>query len=34
MDFKGFGESKPLVPNNSDEDRAINRRTEFKIVKR
>ncbi len=34
MDFKGFGESKPLVPNNSDADRAINRRTEFKIVKR
>jgi len=34
MDFKGFGESKPLVPNKSEEDRAINRRTEFKIVKR
>jgi outer membrane protein OmpA-like peptidoglycan-associated protein/tetratricopeptide (TPR) repeat protein len=34
MDFKGYGESKPMVPNNSDADRAINRRTEFKIVKR
>jgi len=34
LQFKGFGESKPLVPNNTDADRAINRRTEFKIVKR
>jgi len=34
MKFKGFGESKPLVPNNSESDRAINRRTEFKILKR
>lgn len=34
MDFKGFGESKPMVPNNSERERAINRRTEFKIVKR
>ncbi|MEM9053506.1 MAG: OmpA family protein [Bacteroidota bacterium] len=34
MQFKGFGESKPLVQNNSDADRAINRRTEFKIIKR
>jgi outer membrane protein OmpA-like peptidoglycan-associated protein len=34
MNFKGYGESKPMVPNNSDADRAINRRTEFKIVKR
>ena len=34
MNFKGYGESKPLVPNNSEIDRAINRRTEFKIVKR
>jgi outer membrane protein OmpA-like peptidoglycan-associated protein/tetratricopeptide (TPR) repeat protein len=34
MNFKGFGESKPLVQNNSENDRALNRRTEFKIVKR
>jgi outer membrane protein OmpA-like peptidoglycan-associated protein len=34
MKFKGFGESKPLVPNQSEENRSINRRTEFKIVKR
>ena len=27
----GYGESKPLVPNNSDKNRAINRRIEFKI---
>jgi outer membrane protein OmpA-like peptidoglycan-associated protein len=26
---KGYGESKPLVPNNSDKNRAKNRRTEF-----
>lgn len=29
----GLGESKPLVPNNSDENRALNRRVELKIVK-
>jgi len=34
MSFQGYGESKPMVANNSDADRAINRRTEFKIVKR
>lgn len=34
MNFKGFGESKPMIPNNSDAARAVNRRTEFKIVKR
>jgi outer membrane protein OmpA-like peptidoglycan-associated protein len=28
----GYGKSKPLVPNTSDENRAINRRVEFKIV--
>ncbi len=31
MTFKGFGESKPLVPNTSPENRSINRRTEFRI---
>ena len=28
----GYGESKPLVPNTSDENRAINRRVEFTII--
>ncbi|MCS7000707.1 MAG: OmpA family protein [Bacteroidota bacterium] len=28
----GFGESRPLVPNTSDENRARNRRTEFVII--
>lgn len=30
---KGFGESKPLVPNDSDANREKNRRVEFKITK-
>jgi outer membrane protein OmpA-like peptidoglycan-associated protein len=29
---KGFGKSKPIVPNNSEANRAINRRTEFVIT--
>jgi OOP family OmpA-OmpF porin len=29
----GFGESKPLVPNNSDANRERNRRVEFRITK-
>ena len=29
---KGFGESKPLVPNKDDESRTINRRVEFKRI--
>ena len=32
LSAKGFGESKPDVPNNSDENRAFNRRVEFKIL--
>lgn len=31
IDAKGYGKSKPLVPNDSDENRAINRRVEFTI---
>ena len=31
---KGFGERKPLVPNDSEENRETNRRVEFRITKR
>jgi outer membrane protein OmpA-like peptidoglycan-associated protein len=34
MSFKGYGPSQPLVPNDSDENRAKNRRAELIIVKR
>lgn len=33
LSFVGFGESKPLVPNDSPENRAINRRTEFELIR-
>jgi outer membrane protein OmpA-like peptidoglycan-associated protein len=29
---KGFGESQPLVPNDSDKNRKLNRRTEFVVL--
>jgi outer membrane protein OmpA-like peptidoglycan-associated protein/tetratricopeptide (TPR) repeat protein len=29
---EGYGESKPIVPNTSEENRALNRRIEFKIL--
>lgn len=32
VDFKGYGESKPIVPNDSDENRQTNRRIEFMIL--
>ncbi len=34
MQAKGYGESEPLVPNTSEENRYMNRRVEFKIVKK
>ena len=34
LSYKGHGESKALVPNNSDENRAVNRRTEFYVMKK
>lgn len=34
LSFKGFGETKFLVPNTSEESRAKNRRTEFVIVEK
>jgi flagellar motor protein MotB len=33
MTVKGFGGTKPLVPNDSETHRQQNRRVEFKIVK-
>src|SRR5262249_331076 len=32
LDSQGFGQSKPLVPNNSKRNRAKNRRVEFMIL--
>lgn len=32
LKFKGFGETKPKVPNSNDKNRAENRRTDFKIL--
>jgi outer membrane protein OmpA-like peptidoglycan-associated protein len=30
--YKGYGKTQPIIPNTSDENRAKNRRTEFKII--
>jgi outer membrane protein OmpA-like peptidoglycan-associated protein/tetratricopeptide (TPR) repeat protein len=30
--FKGYGKTQPLVPNSTDDNKAQNRRTEFKII--
>jgi outer membrane protein OmpA-like peptidoglycan-associated protein len=32
MVFKGYGKTQPIAPNDNDENRAKNRRTEFKII--
>lgn len=34
MVFKGYGKTQPIAPNDNDENRAKNRRTEFKIIAR
>ncbi|MEZ4756090.1 MAG: OmpA family protein [Flavobacteriales bacterium] len=34
LTWKGYGETKPLKPNDSDANRAINRRVEFRVVER
>lgn len=34
MGWKGFGETKPLVPNTDEASRALNRRVEFRVVER
>jgi len=32
MVYKGYGKTQPIAPNDSDDNRAKNRRTEFKII--
>src|SRR5690606_4121708 len=32
LKYKGYGETQPLIPNTSDENRRMNRRIEFKIL--
>ncbi len=34
LTWKGYGESKPLVPNTSEANRAVNRRVEFRVIER
>lgn len=34
LSWKGYGESKPLVKNDSEANRAINRRVEFRVLER
>ena len=34
LSYKGFGEKKPLVDNTKEENMAVNRRTEFYVVKK
>ncbi len=33
MNFRGYGDTQPVAPNDTPENRALNRRTEFKILK-
>lgn len=33
MKFEGFGQTRPVAPNDSEENRALNRRTEFRITR-
>jgi outer membrane protein OmpA-like peptidoglycan-associated protein len=33
LKYKGFGDTMPIAPNDTDEGRALNRRTEFMVTK-
>ena len=33
LTYKGYGDSKPIASNETEEGRRINRRTQFKVVK-
>jgi outer membrane protein OmpA-like peptidoglycan-associated protein len=33
LSYKGYGDTQPIVPNDSEEHRALNRRVEIKISK-
>ena len=33
LTYKGYGEEKPVVPNDTKENRQLNRRVEFEILK-
>lgn len=32
LDFKGFGETQPILPNDTEENKAKNRRTSFQVI--
>ena len=32
LSFKGYGETEPVADNNTEEGRALNRRTEMKVI--
>jgi outer membrane protein OmpA-like peptidoglycan-associated protein len=34
LEYKGYGLTQPIAPNDTDEGRQLNRRTEFKILSR
>jgi outer membrane protein OmpA-like peptidoglycan-associated protein len=32
LTYKGYGETQPIAPNNTEENMQLNRRTEFKVM--